>query len=607
LSKLPFLEKILKKKQEQRDKINFLTSLKEWFKNFKFPKRDQWKNIPKTLTLRDKKIILLFFVIILGASGAIIYRVLWWNKTTPVPRFGGQFIEGVTGEPTLINPILAQTNEVDMDISQLVYSSLLEYDESGNLKNNVAQNIEILDDGKTYIVTLKDNVAWHDDNNRKLTADDVLFTIQAIQDPKYKSPLKTNWQGVLAEKTGDFIIKFSLKTPYAPFEHNLTFGILPKHVWENIQPENFNLAEFNLKPIGSGPYKFNKYRKDREGDIKLYELEANENYFDQKPYISKFIFKFYDSEDELINAFNKKEVDSISSLSPSKKDQLTRKNDVKSIKIPQYFALFFNDAKNEILEDKNVRTAMALTIKKDEILNEVLSGDGTVINSPIPPGTPYHKSDITRYETNIDEAKKVLESSSWIDKNTDGVREKEMKNEEGVKVERPLEITLTTTSWPDLIKTAQLLQKGWQDIGFRVNLEILELSDIQISKIRPREYQVLLFGEVLGSDPDPFSFWHSSQIKDPGLNLSLYEDTEIDKLLEEARQTTDQNKRIENYHKFQEKIAKDLPAIFLYSPNYLYVTIPELKGFNTQSINIPSKRLANLSHWYLKTRRAKQP
>ena len=185
----------------------------------------------------------------------------------------------------------------------------------------------------------------------------------------------------------------------------------------------------------------------------------------------------------------------------------------------------------------------------------------------------------------------------------DGIRYKKVK---GAKNPLQLEFTLTTTDWPELTQTAVALKTNWEKIGFKVNLDIVPVNAIQTQTIRPREYEALIFGEVLGLDPDPFSFWHSTQRKDPGLNLALYSDKKVDGLLESARQIISPEAKIKKYEEFQNIIMRDVPAIFLYSPNYIYIAPAKIKGLGVQAINTPSQRFENINQWFISTIRVKK-
>jgi len=171
-----------------------------------------------------------------------------------VPREGGLYREAVVGAPQLINPLYAPANEVDTDISRLIFSGLLRYDEHGVLVPDVALSYEINEEQTEYTFLLRSDAIWHD--GTPLTINDVLFTYGAIQDPVYASPLRVSFQGVTIAALDDTRIQFVLEKPFAPFLGSLTAGIIPEHIWANIDPRNARLSPFNLKPVGSGPFQF---------------------------------------------------------------------------------------------------------------------------------------------------------------------------------------------------------------------------------------------------------------------------------------------------------------------------------------------------------------
>ncbi len=559
----------------------------------KFPSLSQFKTLPKVLSRKELWTIYIMLCLIITSS--VFLSVKYWlenTKVVPVP--GGEYVEGMVGIPRFINPILAQTNDVDMDLVSLIYSSLLKYDSQGNLLPDLAEKYEIDKDQKTYTFFLKKNVYWHD--QELLSASDVIFTVQAIQDPRYKSPLRMRFQGVTVEKIDDYTVQFRLKDVYAPFLHNLTFGILPKHIWEYIPSEFIDLAEYNLKPIGSGPYKFFKFKKDKKGEIKSFHLKVFEDYYGALPYIERVVFKFYPDEGQLLSSYNKKEFLGFAGVSSKNLKKAKHGNNFNLFELSttQYFAVFFNQTKSKPLADKTVRTALAYATDKKEIIQELFDGKAKVVNSPILPGMLGATREIETYDFSLEQARNILEERGWKDTNGDGVREKEEAN---------LEIELIVSDWPELKLVAEHLQKQWGEIGVSVNLKVLGIAEIQQNYIRPREYEALLFGQALGFDPDPFAFWHSLQRKDPGLNLAMYANKEVDKLLEEARQTLDENVRIKNYQDFQKRVAEDIPAIFLYSPSYLYLVSKAIKGIEPQFAANPCQRFAGIEEWYIKTKR----
>ena len=549
------------------------------------------------MTKKERILIISLFGLIIIASSLLCFQS-WLKQTKVVPKEGGEYTEAIIGQPRFINPILAQTNDPDQDLSKLIFSGLLKYNSKGELVPDLAEKYAIGDYGRIYDFFLRKDILWHD--GESFGADDVIFTIKTIQNPDYKSPLRRKWKGIEVEKLDERTVRFKLKTPYAPFLSNLTVGILPCHIWKYIGPSNFPFAEYNLKkPIGTGPYKSSQFKKDKNGKIKLFVLTSNENYYGKVPYLEKINFKFYPSEEEAIASYNKKEVSGINYISAANIDKIRNKENLRlySLSIPRYFAVFFNQNKSKVLSDKTVRLALAYATDKKELIDKVLLGQGETVETPILPYLLGYNPETKIYDFAVEHANNILERDGWQDKNGDGVRE---------KGDLHLEFTLITTDWPELVKTANLLKDQWAKIGAKVNVKTPPVAEIQQNYIHPREYEALLFGEVLGGDPDPFAFWHSSQRKDPGLNLALYSSEEVDTLLEEGRTNLDPDVRAEKYRRFQEIIVDDVPAIFLYSPTYLYAVNRKIQGIELKNVVLPSERFCDVENWYIKTRRVRK-
>ena len=561
-----------------------------------FPSWQQWKKIPSVLNKKERYFIL-------GLSVLVIVSLFTWLisynlvNTILEPNFGGSFKEGIIGSPQYLNPVLSQSNDADRDVTELIFSGLMKYNSKGQLVPGLAEKYAIGNEGKVYDFFIRKDVKWHD--GEPLTIDDVIFTIRTIQNPEYRSPLRINWTGVEIERIDDWTIRFKLKTPYAPFLANTTIGIIPRHIWEKVMPNNFTLAPENLEPIGTGPYKFKKIKKDKEGFVESIELEAFGEYNLNRPYIEKITLYFYPDEEGLIRAYNKGQIDNLNLISAQNKSKIQgiKKTNIYRLNLPRYFTVFFNQSKSKALSDETVRLALNYATDKQEIINEVLDGEAKPVNSPIPSGIWSHTDEIQMYDFALEHANNILEEDGWIDEDEDGIREKD---------DEKLEIELITTELKELQQVANLLQKQWSKIGAQINLKIMNIGEIQQEHIRPRNYQALLFGEVLGLDPDPFSFWHSSQKKDPGLNLALYDNSTVDALLKEARQTLDEETRLENYKEFQQLVVEDAPAVFLYSSYQLYFVDKKIKGIETENIVLPSKRFVDIQDWYIKTQRLKK-
>lgn len=608
----------------------------------KIPSLKQLKYLPQVLNPKQRLIIrgltvLIFLCLLFIATNFYLRNFL------PTPTVGGQYSEGLIGAPQYINPLLCQTNDVDSDISRLIFSGLLKYDKELQLIPDLAASWQTSEDQKTFTFVLKDNISWHD--GQPLTADDVVFTFQSIRDPDFKSPLLISFRGVEIEKVDEKTVKFILPEPYPAFLEVLTAGILPEHIWGEIPPINANLTEYNFKPIGSGPWKFEKLAKDRPGNIKSYTLIPNPDYYGQKPYLEKITFKFYPDFPTAVGALKNHSVEGISFLPKELKNDLSGQKNLSyySFYLPQYTAIFFNQKQKEVLKDKKIRTALALSIDKSKILTEALQLEGEILDGPILPATVSLSPD-KKINFNPILANQTLEEAGWKqispqdyqnflaeqkakeeEENKASEEESENKEEatttpetieeksaqEGVEESQPfyrqkdntiLELILTTVDQPENTKAAELIKEFWQNIGVKVNLQIVPGSKIRREIIKTRNYEILLFGVIVGSSADPYPFWHSSQIQDPGLNLSLFANREVDKLLEEAKKTNDPEKQQQNYQQFYNILASEIPAIFLHTPTYTYVIDKKIKGINIDRVVVPADRFNNLEDWYIKTK-----
>ena len=247
-----------------------------------------------------EKIVLLALLLAALVFGVSFAKGFYLTNTEAVPNRGGNYTEGLLGQPNLINPLFSSINSIDRDLENLLFSRLFRYDENRQLVPDLVGSYEIADDKKSYTIKIKRGVFWHDHNNEELKADDIIFTVHRLLDPQTKSPLFISLNGVTIEKIDDYSFKLNLKEPYAPFLSNLTFGILPAHIWETYQPTGMILAKENLLPIGSGLFQMDKLTKDKKGNILSFVLKRNERYYGPKPYLDKITFKFFNDSGQLV-------------------------------------------------------------------------------------------------------------------------------------------------------------------------------------------------------------------------------------------------------------------------------------------------------------------
>jgi len=587
----------------------------------RIPNLRQLKYLKKYLTPKELWIIRVCVFVILISLSTVGVR-FYFTHLQVVPIAGGKYIEGLIGSPKLINPLYSNIRDTDGDIGQLVYSSIFKRGVNSELVKDLIADYSVSQDGTIYAFTLRKDVLWHDDV--PLTSEDIVFTFNAIKNTEYRSPLKNTFAGVEIQKTNDYKFQFILTDPYAAFLELLTFGILPQHIWSQIPAESAERAELNLKPIGSGPFKFNNFVKDKIGNILEYSLIANNAYYSNVPFIN-VNFKFFINFEEAINALNNGLIDGISYLPRDLKNNLITPKTINYHKLllPQLTAIFLNKDNNDALKEKGVRQALALAIDKNFIVNKLIDGDANIVDGPILSNSFAYNSDIKKYNYNTEEANKLLDGAGWenieiTEEEIAELKEKleESKETEKEKIQKKLDmgagkwrlknnkfliINLKTVERQENKEIIESIKNFWEAVGVKVNSELLAVGSIQAEVIQPRNFDALFYGQIVGSDPDPYAFWHSSQAKQGGFNISNFTNKEVDKLLEDARLNADKNQRQENYKKFQEILAEEVPAIFIYSPIYIYPQNKSIKGFDVASILFPRDRFTNISNWYLKT------
>lgn len=584
---------IIKKIPRTINPKNIPKNLKTLGNKNPFPKvnlKDISKNInPKSLPKQFKSNVFMAFVlafIVLVILGSIIYNFI----TKEIPAVGGNIKEGIIGQPQYINPVLSFSNDVnkpDRVLEYLIYPSLFKLDADGNLANELVDSYTVGDNGKEYIFKIKSGINW--DDNTPLRLDDIIFTIETIQNPAYNSPLNSALKGVAITKVDDNTLKLNLPNSYSPFLYNLTFGILPKHIWQNLEPSAFLLAKANLEPVGAGKFKYKSIQKKKDGNIASLTIERNPNYFGKKPNIDTFTLVFYSKEEDMLQDFKQNNLQAITQIK-SKLDNSSRFQ-ANSLNIPQTFGIIFN-IKDPLLGNKDIRQAIANSINRDDIINNILQGEATSINGALSPFNKFYID--TPTEFNIEKAKQNLDNANWKDIDGDGIREKD-----NIRAE----FTLLVASGNKVDEVTQKLSEQIKSIGIQMNTQIIPFNELSSNQIRNRSYQALFLGLGLNIYPDPYIYWHSSQITSPGLNLSQYANVNNDGYLETARTNTDINVINSSLAQFQNQIINDVPAIFIYSPKYIYYTNPIIGNIKLSTGNSSVDRYTSISEWYVRTKR----
>ncbi len=555
-------------------------------KKVHIPLFDTLERIRKSFNPLERWLFYFLSALLTTGSALILYQA-YTNITISVPGYGGKIVEGVVGTPRFINPILA-ISQTDKDLSELVYAGLMSRNQNGELIPEMAETYTVSDDAKTYTFTLRENLTFHD--GTPLTADDVVFTIQKAVQPEIKSPERANWEGVSVEKVDDITVKFILRQPYAQFLQNTTLGILPEEHWGKFTADEFIFSKLNTEPIGSGPYTFHNSEYDASGIPENMILKAFDKYALGMPYIKDVVFKFYPNRNELKNALIKKEITNAGNISPEFVSEIISKNtnlNIMTSTLPRIFAIFLNQKNNTALQNKNIKEALRDSIDKDELIKQILGGYAQNISSTFISNN--------QKETSSADKKSMADIRNKIEKGGWTMQDDKMF----YKKDNPLSITLKTANTDELKNVANYISNMWKNSGIHVKLEIFEPGNLAQQVLRPRDYEALLFGIIIGTEQDPYAFWHSSQKSDPGLNITNYSNAKVDSLIEKSRRATNNETRRKLYEQISEEINKDIPAIFLYAPTYLYAISKKVKGVKFPTSMEPHERFSNIHSWYI--------
>jgi len=539
----------------------------------------------------------LFFLFVI--SGVFSLIALSERHLTTIPIAGGTLIEGIIGTPRFVNPVLAVTR-ADLDMSSLLYSGLLKINPNGELVPHLAESITQSDDGTVYNIVVRNDIRFHD--GTPLTARDIAFTIALVQDATLKSPLRGNWVDIVVEEISEYELNIVLEEPYAPFIENLTLGILPRHIWGELPIEQIPFSERNTNPIGSGTFMIKTIERNKSGIIASYTLSR----FTMAPEpanIATIKALFYQSEGDLIDGYTKNEFHSSTYLPQSiTRNLLETKPDTQVIELslPRIFAIFINQNRTPALRDIGARRALSTAINRDAIVKEILYNYGVPTTHPLPANhfAVQSNSSTTEVETIIpahERAANILQETGWK-KNDGGVWEKRIGSEVVA-----LQVTLRTANNALFEQVAQAVVKDWRAVGIDVQIEQFEQTDLLQNVIRPREYQALLFGIEMGRSIDLYPFWHSSQREDPGLNIAQYANIEVDRLLNNARTTTNTTIQEQSTNQAVAIIANEYPAIFLFTPTTTYVTPTSVHTTSIRDISRPHERFMNISQWHMNT------
>jgi peptide/nickel transport system substrate-binding protein len=530
-----------------------------------------------------------------------------------VPSEGGTIREGIIGMPSLVNPVLA-VSDADKDLTSIVYSGLMRKNGDSVFIPDLAESYTISPDGLTYTFHLRKGATFHD--GVPVTADDVIFTVNKIVDPLIKSPRRSGWEGITVSKGDESTVIFTLNKPYISFMNNTTIGILPEHLWKKVSAPEFALSTLNIKGIGTGPYKIDSVTKNSDGIPEQYELSRFAHFVLGEPHVKYLTISSYSNENALVDALTSHTIDQAGGISPENAQMLTESSfTIHTSTLPRIFGMFWNKDNSKVLADDAVIRAIGVAINRQAIVSNVLDGYGTVINSPVPSTIVDTDEKSIDKDGDIAQAQAILDRAGWV-VGSDGIRSKgsttttTITKKVGKKtitqtIATPskspatrLSFTLTTGDTPELKHASLMIKDQLAKIGIEVDTSKVYETGTLNQKIRSRDYEALFFGQVVNNESDLYAFWHSSQKSDPGLNIALYNNKTADDILTSIQKTLLYEDRVSKYQDFIAEFNKDMPAILIYSPQYLYVTSNTLNHVTVSAMSNPADRFLSIYNWY---------
>ncbi len=549
----------------------------------------------QSLSKRQKNFISVLLLVMTVSSLILIAKTRdMLLISRPIP--GGVWEEGIIGNPRFINPVLAVSN-VDKDLTSIVHAGLVRRLPDGTYTGDLAESYEVDSTGLIYTFTLSDDAKFHD--GKKVTTDDVIYTIDRIKDPLEKSPRSVEWQGVTAKAIDEKTVTLTLKQPFADFLDIATVGILPKHIYGKYSTDAFSQANENIEAIGAGPYKITKVttKKNMPRSITLERAGRSKD----SGYVKKIILNFYENENDAIDALLSGSIDHLGSVTANQAADLEKRGySVTLSSFPRLYGIFFNTKQSSVLVQPRITEVIASSIDKEAIIDSVLDGFGDKIDAPL----PTDLGDRLNYPYEPLDVDKTLTNAGW-ERGEDGIWQKTLSivapgSKSSEKRTEKLAFTITTSDTPELRKGAEEIAASLKNHGILASVASFDSTTLE-EKIRTRNYEALYYGIQISRESQVYAFWHSSQREHPGLNISGYTSSRADAALEALQKETNDSERLALWRKFVSAFYTDMPAVFIYSPSYVYIHRDPLPFTMTGNIHTASDRFIDIRSWYLET------
>lgn len=528
---------------------------------------------------------------VIGVLFQTYYLSNYYQTLRAVP--GGIYREGVLGTFNTANPLYA-AGDVDSTVSHLLFSGLFKHDQRNALVGDLASSYQINPSGTVYTVRLKPNLRWHD--NQPLTSADVQFTYQAIQNPDARSTMRSSWQGVVVTAPNPNTVVFTLPGPLASFPNNMINGIIPKHLLSRLSATEFRTADFNtINPVGSGPFKWQGIQVSGSDPSNAQEQLAFlpfAGYVAGKPKLDRLVVHAYADQRRLKKDFQSGALTGASGLSAVPENLIRRGSTVQvhNFLLTAGTYAFFKTSQ-PILASQKVRQALVQAADPAAIIKELPYATRPV-RGPLLIRQFANDASLEQPKHDLSAAQAALDADGWL-VGPDGLRS---------KGKQKLSFNLVASDTPEYRQVSQDLQRQWRNIGVDLKVRLQTQQNFQ-NTLAYHDYDVILYNISIGTDPDVFVYWDSSQAdirSSNRLNLAEYKSPVADAALESGRTRLDPALRTVKYRPFLQAWQQDSPALGLYQPRVLYLTNGAVDGLTAQTVNGATDRFNNVQNWMIR-------
>lgn len=549
----------------------------------------RWSNV-----IEVQKNIILWVIMVALLILATGFQLMWYQQSyrTTADANDGTYAEAVQGPIDTLNPLYARSS-AEQSAGYLMFSSLLRYDKTGNLNNDLVKNISVDKTNTQYTVSIRSDVKWHD--GEKLTARDIAFTVGIMQNPNARTSY-AGWSDVSVNTIDDSTLIFKLSSPYAAFEHVLTFPIVPEHILKDIAPGKIRENAFSQNPVGSGPFALRLVQDvDTKFSRKVIYMVRNDEYYAGRADLARFQLHVFESNDAIVNALSQNEVNAAADLLPTDINRVDNNRYIVVSKPIQSGVYAIINVKSQIMRDVNIRSALRMATDTEAIRDKLPETTPALYlpftNNQLSGGT------LSEPKFDLNKAKKTLDSLGWK-LGSNGIRQKSGKD---------LKISVVTLKDGEFERVIGTLSGQWRSLGIDVETKVVDPNDVSQnvaqSVLQPRNYDVLLYRLNIGADPDVYAYWHSSQVGSDGSNFSNYSNIISDDALSSARSRPDAELRNAKYLTFARQWLNDIPAIGLYQSTMQYVYNKKINSID-DSINLisPVDRYSDVMEWSVGSR-----